>query len=548
MKNKKKIQIFYGGFKFVKGGVNSHSISLKQEFEKFYDVSLITLDDLSIIFRFIPHLIEKIVNFFFLPLGFFYKGICTKILFKFFFDRNCDYRIFEDIYISWNSNIPSLTMLHAVWSDNLQKYKLEKKVINKLKLKEINKINKINHPVGIVSEPYKNFILNKHFSKKIKKNFSVIELGIKEKCIIKKKKEKKKSLIYVGSLESRKNVFFLLKLFKKIHKFDSDYRLTIIGDGPDKKKLLLFVKKNYLPVKFLGNKDQNEIFKELSNHEIYIHTSTKESFSLSLLEAKISGLITVAFKNLEVPKEFIDIGLEDFRINRWFNKIISKNKINKKIDENKYLIKNTAKKLINKSAKFDVLNQSFFKNLSAKKIHKVKKKYNLKDNFILTIGHGKREKNYLCLFRAIQILKNENTNIRLIIVIKDTKEQQYIQKLINNLNLNMNIKIIVNINHFELACFYKSAKLFVSTPFNEDFTAPIYECMASSLPMILENNNSFRKLTKNKFVYFDQYDPLSIANKIKFVLSNKEIRKELINFGKKKVNFFATNEKNDIKK
>ena len=187
MKNKQKIQIFYGGFKFVKGGVNSHSISLKQEFEKYYDVSLITLDDLSIIFRFIPHLIEKIINFFFLPLGFYYKGICTKFLFKFFFDKECDYRIFEDIYISWNSKILSLTMFHAVWSDNLQKYKIKKKKINKLKIKEINVINKINHPIGIVSEPYKNFILNKHFSKKINKNFSVIELGIKEKLSVKKK-------------------------------------------------------------------------------------------------------------------------------------------------------------------------------------------------------------------------------------------------------------------------------------------------------------------------------------------------------------------------
>ena len=70
MNYKKKIQIFYGGFKFVKGGVNSHSFSLKQQFEKKYDVTLITLDDLSILVRFIPHLIEKIMNIFFPSLGF----------------------------------------------------------------------------------------------------------------------------------------------------------------------------------------------------------------------------------------------------------------------------------------------------------------------------------------------------------------------------------------------------------------------------------------------------------------------------------------------
>ena len=78
MNKKKSIQIFYGGFKFVKGGVNSHSISLKEELEDKFNVSLITLDNLSIFVRFLPHLVERVTNFFFLPLGFYYKGICTR--------------------------------------------------------------------------------------------------------------------------------------------------------------------------------------------------------------------------------------------------------------------------------------------------------------------------------------------------------------------------------------------------------------------------------------------------------------------------------------
>ena len=49
---KKTIQIFYGGFKFVKGGVNSHSKSIADVFKKNYNVQLITLDNLSIFIRF----------------------------------------------------------------------------------------------------------------------------------------------------------------------------------------------------------------------------------------------------------------------------------------------------------------------------------------------------------------------------------------------------------------------------------------------------------------------------------------------------------------
>ena len=344
---KKKIQIFYGGFVSVKGGVNVHSNLLKKELKKKHNVVLITLDSIPFPFKYLPHLVEKLINLFYLPLGYFYKGIITRFLFKFFFNKNSDIRIFEDIYISWNSKIPSVTMLHAVWSDNLQKYLIKPERLKKLKKKEVNKINNIEHPIGVVSGPYLNYINKNHFAKKIKKKLKIVELGIDK--IPKKSKNKKKKIIYVGALEARKNIFLLLNIFKKIYKFDSQYEFTIIGSGPNTNKAVKFCIKNKLPVDFKGNLKNDKIFKELQKNQIYLHTSSKESFSLSLLEAKICGLITVAYKKLEVPKDFIDVGIDDFKVNSWFKKIIQLNnrgEVFKKFRYKKYLISNTAMKLL----------------------------------------------------------------------------------------------------------------------------------------------------------------------------------------------------------
>ena len=346
MSSRKKIQIFYGGFKAIKGGVNSNTITLTKELEKNFDVSLYTLDNLPFLIKFFPHTIEKIVNFFFLPLGFFYKDICTRFLFKLFFDKKVDYRIFQDVYLSWNSNIPSITILHAVWSDNLQKFAIKKKKLEKLKQKEINKINSIKHPVCTVSTEYKNYILKKHFFNNIKNEMNVVELGIKKNSVIIRNKQKQKKLIYIGSLEKRKNIFFLLRVFHKIYKYNQKYRLTIIGKGPDEYQLKGIVKKLKLPVKFLGNKNHKEIFNELSKHNIYTHTSIKESFSLSLLEAKIAGLSTVAYKYLQVPKNFIDYGVNEFSENKWFNTIINIKKKPIKFKYKKYLINNMVNRLL----------------------------------------------------------------------------------------------------------------------------------------------------------------------------------------------------------
>ena len=350
MLKKKKIQIFYGGFISVKGGVNIHSNLLKNQLKKKFKVELISLDSIPFPFKYLPHLIEKFFNLFILPLGYFYKGLITRFLFKLYFNKNSDIRIFEDIYISWNSKIPSVTMLHAVWSDNLQKYDLSHKTIKKLKKKELNKINNINHPIGVVSGPYLNYIDKIHFRKKINQKLNIIELGVEK--IPKKTKSSKNSIIYVGALETRKNIFLMLKIFKKIYKSNTKYKFTIIGTGPDEKKALDFCNKNNLPVKFMGNRKTSEIFKELQKNNYYLHTSSKESFSLSLLEAKICGLTTIAYKNLEVPKEFIDVGINDFDANTWSKKILQFNKtkkINKKFNYKKYLIDNTARKLISLS-------------------------------------------------------------------------------------------------------------------------------------------------------------------------------------------------------
>ena len=51
--------------------------------------------------------------------------------------------------------------------------------------------------------------------------------------------------------------------------------------------------------------------------------------------------------------------------------------------------------------------------------------------------------------------------------------------------------------------------------------------MASDLPIVLSNSDVFREITESKYLYFDQYDPLSIANKIRFILNNKDLQKKL---------------------
>ncbi len=188
---------------------------------------------------------------------------------------------------------------------------------------------------------------------------------------------------------------------------------------------------------------------------------------------------------------------------------------------------------------YNTIDPSLFKKISLKDMKIIKKKYNLPRKFIITVGHQEKRKNYLRLIKAIKILKKNDKNIFLVIVGQKADETKKIYKLIKSLNLNSNIKIFSNLNDFELRCFYKLADLFVFPSIYEGFGIPILESMAANTPMTISNTEVFREITLDQGVYFDPFDPLSIATKIKYVLSEKSVKKRIINFGKKRIKLFT---------
>lgn len=331
--------IFYGGFLRYVGGAFHHAQTIERELRcQGWQVECITLDDLPVWCRYIPHIVERFVNYLHAPFGFIYKGYITKVLYKHYFGRKVDLRLFEDIYISWDSPVPSISILHAVWSDNIQAFSINEKRKKKFRDREAQIINEISQPVATVSFPYWRYIVEEHFAGHLVKNIAVVELGIAQSVNTHSYDVRriKKSIIYCGALEARKNLLFLLEVFRKLYEADPEYTLTVIGDGPCREQLVAFVKRYCLPVTFLGRVDSSKVMLELLGHELYIHTSVKESFSYSLLEAKVAGLTTCAYSKLQIPSEFIDVGFEIFCSDEWYRKILEITPMHNNFDRDKY--------------------------------------------------------------------------------------------------------------------------------------------------------------------------------------------------------------------
>jgi glycosyltransferase involved in cell wall biosynthesis len=297
-----------------------HAQLLTKELERAnWTVRLVTLERLPLPLRYAPHLVSKVVNWFDPPMGFYYKDRVTRLLYKWMFNQDTDLRIFEDIYLTWNSSIPSVTLLHAVWSDNLQSVSAQASAVARLVKAEEETIDSIEHPIITVSDQYRDSLVKSHGRSRRLPHVAVVPLGMdmSEFDAAIDSRRSAKSLVYCGALEPRKNLRFLLDVFRQLHQADGNYRLTIVGDGPDHEELERYVVQHALPVTFRGRLSRSDLIEELSHHNVYVHPSVKESFSFALLEAKVAGLKTVAFAGLEVPREFIDVPVQSFEASDW---------------------------------------------------------------------------------------------------------------------------------------------------------------------------------------------------------------------------------------
>ncbi len=321
------IRIYYGGFISTGGGAYTHAYLLKQAFTKLgFNVQLITLDNIPLLFRFVPHCILYIFNYIKPASGFLLKGKAIRTIYNFLYPNKTLLNIYEDIYISDPSTSNSVTVLHALWSDNLQAYKLPSKSLEYLISQELSILNSFSHPIFTVSLPYKNYLTKDHFKSLELPCLNVIPLGIDLDDVYSYNSSKSYdpySLCFCGCIEKRKNLQLLLEIFQLLYHHNSQYKLTLIGEGPLRSELSSFASLNNLPVRFTGKLNRSDMLSEVQRHSLMVHTSTKESFSFALLEAKLLGLFTFAHHSLEIPHEFIDVKLSDYDPTSWFESILS---------------------------------------------------------------------------------------------------------------------------------------------------------------------------------------------------------------------------------
>lgn len=171
-------------------------------------------------------------------------------------------------------------------------------------------------------------------------------------------------------------------------------------------------------------------------------------------------------------------------------------------------------------------------------LNKRKNDLKLPNNFLLSVGHFEKRKNYGRLLDSIKLIKEKGIDLPLIIVGNDNGQKKYISDKLNNLGLESHVKLFSNLSDSDVKLMYKLCKAFVFPSTYEGFGIPILEAMANGKPYILSDIEVFKEITEGHGIYFNPHDTESIASSILKALDDDQLCNQLAQFGERRVKDF----------
>ena len=164
----------------------------------------------------------------------------------------------------------------------------------------------------------------------------------------------------------------------------------------------------------------------------------------------------------------------------------------------------------------------------------LKKKYNIKQPYIVQVGRFDPHKNVHRLVKAYAKLKREyKINQYLILVggrhLKDYSEK--VDNIIKENNLENDVIITKDIEAEDMPAIYGAADLAVNLSLNEGFGLPLVEAMKVGVAQVVSDIPVYKEVAGDAVKYVDPLDLSDIAAGIDQVLQNQELKEQLTSKG-----------------
>lgn len=165
-----------------------------------------------------------------------------------------------------------------------------------------------------------------------------------------------------------------------------------------------------------------------------------------------------------------------------------------------------------------------------------------KSPYILSVGRLEERKNSKNLIKAYGILRSKYPSIEHKLVLSGKKGFRFneIKREIGQLG-SISKDVILNgfVSSDDMYSMFHNAEVFVFPSLYEGFGIPILEAFSAGVPVACSDSSSLPEVAGDAALYFNPEKPEEIAESLYKILSDSNIRKNLINNSKKRLPLFT---------
>jgi glycosyltransferase involved in cell wall biosynthesis len=172
-------------------------------------------------------------------------------------------------------------------------------------------------------------------------------------------------------------------------------------------------------------------------------------------------------------------------------------------------------------------NPVFRKELNNNERSQIINKYGFPESYILYVGTIEERKNLLAVLKAMNTGK---IKLPLVVIGRKTSYYKEVKKYVDS-NKVKEIYFLESIVNEDLPAIYQQAELFVYPSVFEGFGIPVIESLYSKTPVITSKNGCFPEAGGPSSMYIDPHNVEELAETIKKVIGDHELRRKMINDG-----------------
>ncbi|MCX4334936.1 MAG: glycosyltransferase family 1 protein [Bacteroidales bacterium] len=165
----------------------------------------------------------------------------------------------------------------------------------------------------------------------------------------------------------------------------------------------------------------------------------------------------------------------------------------------------------------------------------VRERYSLPSSYILSVGTIEERKNTALLVKALQHIDN----IDVVLVGKRTRYTEYVERTAAECGVSDRVHILSGVDFKELPAVYQMASAFVYPSRIEGFGIPVLEALCSGIPVIAASGSCLEEAGGDAALYVDPDDDRQLAEYLKTVLADENMRRDMVAKGYAQVERFT---------